>query len=103
MDADGSNKKQITNFNMASFAPYFSHDGKKIIFSSNRIKSEPWNFEVYLINADGTNLERITYNAGFDGFPMFSYDGKKLIFVSKRGTAKLEGTFDRVFIADWIQ
>lgn len=102
MDADGSNKRQITNFNMASFAPYFSPDGEKIIFSSNRMTDEPWNFEVYVINLDGTGLERITYNAGFDGFPMFSYDGKKLIFVSKRGTEDLEGTVDRVFIADWL-
>ena len=35
MNADGSNKRQVTNLNKASFAPYFFPDGKRIIFSSN--------------------------------------------------------------------
>ena len=35
-DADGSNQKQITNFGCASFAPTFTPDGKKILFSSNK-------------------------------------------------------------------
>jgi len=101
MDADGSNKKQITNFGRASFAPYFHPNGKQIIFSSN-LGKEPWNFEIYIINIDGSGLERITYSPGFDGFPMFSYDGKKVIFISKRNSP--EGVnANNVFIADWIQ
>ena len=35
MNADGSNKRQVTHLNKASFAPYFFPDGKRIIFSSN--------------------------------------------------------------------
>jgi Tol biopolymer transport system component len=35
-DADGSHQKQITNFGCASFAPTFTPDGKKILFSSNK-------------------------------------------------------------------
>jgi TolB protein len=101
MDADGSNKKQITNFGRASFAPYFHPNGKQIIFSSN-LGDEPWNFELYIINVDGTGLERVTYSSGFDGFPMFSHDGKKLIFVSKRNSPKGVKA-NNVFIADWIQ
>ena len=32
MDADGSNKQQITNNGAANFGPYFFPDGKRIIF-----------------------------------------------------------------------
>src|SRR5215211_5740785 len=35
MNADGSNKRQVTNLKAASFAPYFLPDGKRIIFASN--------------------------------------------------------------------
>lgn len=101
MDADGSNKRQITNFGRASWAPYFHPNGKQIIFSSNRLEDEPWNFELYLINLDGTGLERITYNSGFDGFPMFSYDGRKLVFVSMRNSESFAQGIDNVFVADW--
>src|SRR5207237_5127395 len=35
MNADGSNKRQVTHNHAANFAPFFTPDGKKIIFSSN--------------------------------------------------------------------
>jgi len=35
MDADGSNQHQITTLGGANFAPYYTPDGKRIIFSSN--------------------------------------------------------------------
>jgi len=101
MDADGKNKKQITNFGKASFAPFFHPDGKRIIFSSNvNSKKGPMNFDLYIINIDGSGLEQITFNESFDGFPMFTKDGKKLIFCSNRFGKKQGDT--NVFVADWI-
>ncbi len=35
MNADGSGQHQITNLGGANFAPYFTPDGRRIIFSSN--------------------------------------------------------------------
>ncbi|MEP6946799.1 MAG: hypothetical protein ABJA02_12840 [Acidobacteriota bacterium] len=106
MNADGSNKHQVTNLGSGSFAPFFTPDGKKIIFCTNYFdenkgdqKKQP-NFDLVLINVDGTGIERITYNASFDGFPMFSPDGKKLAFASNRNDAKAGDT--NVFIADWV-
>lgn len=99
MNADGSNKKRITTFNKATFAPYFFPDGKRIIFSSNMDDPKGRNFELYAVNVDGSGLERITYNDSFDGFPMFSPDGKKLVFASNRNAAKQGDT--NIFIADW--
>jgi Tol biopolymer transport system component len=101
MNADGSNKRQITSNGKANFGPYFFPDGKRIIFSSNIDDPGGRNFDLYLINIDGTGLERITYNETFDGFPMFSPDGKKLVFASNRNAKKQGET--NVFIADWVE
>lgn len=102
MNADGSNKRQVTRLNAASFAPFFTPDGKKIIFCTNYFATDPRkrNFDLALINVDGTGLERVTFNETFDGFPMFSPDGKRLVFASNRNAANQGDT--NVFIADWI-
>ncbi len=107
MNADGSNKRQVTNLAAASFAPFFTPDGKAIIFSTDHFdvktpgrRRQP-NFDLALINVDGTGLERITFNETFDGFPMFSPDGKKLVFASNRNAATPGDT--NVFIADWVK
>jgi Tol biopolymer transport system component len=100
MDADGTNKQQITNNGAANFAPFFHPDGKRIIFCSNMQDSKGRNFDIYMINIDGTGLERITFAEDFDGFPMFSRDGKKIVFCSNRYNRKPGDT--NIFIADWI-
>ncbi len=99
MDADGKNRKQITNFGKASFAPFFHPDGNRIIFSSNLNSTDGRNFDLYIINIDGTGLEQITFNETFDGFPIFTSDGKYLVFCSNRANKKHGDT--NVFIAEW--
>jgi Tol biopolymer transport system component len=101
MNADGSNKRQVTSNGKANFGPYFFPDGKRIIFASNMDDPRQRNFDLYKINVDGTGLERITFNDTFDGFPMFSPDGKKLVFASNRN-GKTQGETN-VFIADWVE
>ena len=101
MNADGSNKRQVTRNGKANFGPYFFPDGKRIMFSSNMDDQRGRNFDLYKINVDGSGLERITFNETFDGFPMFSPDGKKLVFASNRNAAKQGDT--NVFIADWVE
>jgi Tol biopolymer transport system component len=100
MNADGSNKRQVTHLNKASFAPYFFPDGKRIIFASNYADPKGRDFDLYMIKTDGTGLERINYNDTFDGFPMFSPNGRKLVFASNRHGQKQGET--NIFIADWI-
>ncbi len=100
VNADGSNRRQITNNGAANFAPYWHPDGKKIIFASNLHNPKGRDFDLYLINVDGSGLQRITQNPTFDGFPMFSKNGKKLLFASNRfGKAKGE---TNIFLADWV-
>lgn len=98
-DADGSNKRQLTDNGHANFAPYFHPGGEKILFASNMDDPQGRNFEIYMMNIDGTGVERITYNESFDGFPMFSRDGKYLAFSSNRFNDKPGET--NVFIAKW--
>ena len=98
-NADGSNAKQITDFNCASFAPTFTPDGKQILFSSNKHNCDGRKFELYMVNIDGTNLRQITNLGGFTSFPEFSPDGKKLVFVTDwKGTSPYEFN---VFTGDW--
>ena len=101
MNADGSNKRRVTNNGKANFAPFFFPDGKRIIFSSNMDDPRGRNFDVYVVNVDGSGLERITFNDTFDGFPMFSPDGKKIVFCSNRNDKTVGDT--NVFIADWVE
>ena len=98
MNADGSDQHQITNLGGANFAPLFTPDGRRIIFSSNYKNPHSRNFELYLVNADGSGLEQVTNHPEFDGFPMFSPDGKSLVWAS--GRSSREGELN-LFLADW--
>jgi TolB protein len=99
MNADGSNQHQITNLGGANFAPYFTPDGKRIIFSSNYKNPHSRNFDLFLVNADGSALEQVTNHPEFDGFPMFSPDGTKLVWAANRADTSVD-VLD-IYIADW--
>ncbi|MCU0620549.1 MAG: hypothetical protein MUC69_03490 [Gemmatimonadales bacterium] len=99
-NADGSGQRQVTNLGGANFAPIFSPDMKKIIFSSNYEKPRSGNFDLFLINPDGTGLEKVTTHGDFDSFPMFSPDGRKLLWAANRNQKEPGET--NIFIADWV-
>ena len=99
MNADGTDKKQITFNEGANFAPYFFPNDQRIIFCSNMADPKGRDFDLWAVNTDGTNLERVTFFNGFDGFPVFSPDGKYFVFASNRNQAKKGDT--NIFIAEW--
>ncbi len=100
MNADGSDQRQVTNLGGANFAPFFTPDGNRIIFSSNHTNPRSRTFNLYVTNLDGTGLRQVTFHDDFDGFPHFSPDGRKLVWASNRhGTVPGE---TNVFIADWV-
>jgi Tol biopolymer transport system component len=98
-DAKGEHVDQITKFGCAAFAPTFTPDGKKIVFSSNKNNCDGRKFELFMVNVDGTELEQVTDFGGFTSFPEFSPDGKKLVFASDKD-AKERYEFN-IFTADW--
>jgi Tol biopolymer transport system component len=100
MDADGTNKRQVTRLGAGSFAPFFHPDGRRILFASNVGDPRQRNFDLYLVNDDGSGLERVTTDPSFDGFPMFSPDGRQLVFASNRNASRPGET--NVFVADWV-
>ena len=97
MNADGTNKKQVTDNEDANFGIYFFPNSKRIIFSSNLQEPKKGDFDLYAINVDGSGQERVTYYNGLDEFPMFSPDGKYLAFASNRNQIKKSDT--NLFIA----
>jgi len=99
-NADGSNAKKITSLGNANWAPFFTPDGKKILFSSNHTSKRGFPFNLFLINLDGTGLEQVTFDGTFDSFPMFSPDGKKLVWASNRFNGGNRDT--NLFVADWV-
>ncbi len=100
MNADGSGQRQVTNLGGANFAPYFTPDGQRIVFSSNHRNPRGRTFNLYVVNLDGTDLEQVTFSEEFDGFPHFSPDGRHLVWASNRhGGAPGE---TNVFIAEWL-
>lgn len=101
MDADGQNKRQLTNNGATNITPSFHPGGERIIFSSNMDDPRGGDFDLYTIGVDGKHLERLTYNPGFDASPTFSYDGARVVFTSDRDARTPGGT--DAFIADWVE
>jgi Tol biopolymer transport system component len=99
MRADGSGRRQVTYDQGASFAPYFTPDGKSILYSSNRENPRGRNFDLYLVRVSGGVPTPVTRDTTFDGFPMFSPDGRWLVFASNRG-ARARGETN-LFLAEW--
>ncbi|HTL83470.1 MAG TPA: hypothetical protein VL651_17260 [Bacteroidia bacterium] len=100
-NVDGSGLHQVTHLGKANWAPYFTPDGKHVIFSSNHASTKGFDFQLYMCDLSGDGLEQITYQSVFNAFPMFSPDGKHIAFSSNRLNG---GTHDtNVFIADWVQ
>ncbi|CAJ0963238.1 unnamed protein product, partial [Mesorhabditis belari] len=101
MNVDGSNMRQITHLGGANWAPYYLHDSKRILFSSDFASATGFGaFDLFLINEDGTGLEQVTFDDNqFDSFPMISYAGDKLVWASSRNGGKYDLN---LFIADWV-
>ncbi len=86
MNGDGTNARRITNNKYADNFPTLSPDGSKIVFDSNRLRTEaePINTShLFLMNTDGTEQTLLTRG----GSPTWSPDGKKIAFhASASGT-----------------
>ncbi|MEQ9466375.1 MAG: hypothetical protein RLN88_03135 [Ekhidna sp.] len=99
-NVDGSDAKKITSLGNANWAPFFTPDGKKILFSSNHGSERGFPFNLFMINVDGSELEQVTFDDTFDSFPMFSPDGKYLVWASNRFNGGNRDT--NLFVAEWV-
>ncbi len=98
MDADGSNQQNLTNNQplISDWRPFFSPDGSKIVFTSNRgVTSTVCNTdEIFIMNTDGTGMQNLTnrepneYGWAPSAYrPRFFPCGSRIAFLSNRGAA----------------
>jgi TolB protein len=79
-DADGNNAKTLLPGPGLDYNASFSHDGKWVVFTSDRNGSA----DIYRVHPDGSGLQQLTNDPSFDNQAVFSPDGKKIAFVSTR-------------------
>ena len=81
MDADGGNKRRLTDSDFAEWYPSWSPDGTRIAFtSSGAMDTAGW--YIYVVDTDGKNLRELGPESGW--YPAWSPDGTRIAFVSGR-------------------
>ena len=78
MNADGSERKQLTHLDATSFYPSLSPDGETVYFVSRRTGG----FEIYSMSIKGKDLQRLTKNIGSLYAPELAPDGKRIVFTN---------------------
>ena len=78
MNADGTGRKQLTNFKSTAFYASLSSDGQTIYFVSNQTGT----FEIYSMDINGNGLKRLTQTIGSLYAPQLSPDGERIIFTN---------------------
>ena len=79
MDADGTDRVQLTHFDATAFYPSVSPDGRTIYFSSR----QSGRFEIYSMDTNGNHVRRLTNSLGSLYAPELSPDGDKIIFTNE--------------------
>ena len=110
MDADGTNVKQLTHELGYDGGPFWSYDGKKIVYRAEHPQTpeqvadyknlyargliRPGNLELWVMNADGSGKHQITHNGAANFAPYWLPDGKRIIFASNVTNTKDPAGFD---------
>ncbi|HEY3104614.1 MAG TPA: hypothetical protein VGJ69_13565 [Pyrinomonadaceae bacterium] len=88
MDGDGTNVRRVTENTYSGGFPALSPDGTRIVFDSNRLRTErePFNTsDLFVMNADGTAQTSLVRGSSATWSP----DGQKIAFhASASGTAQ---------------
>jgi tricorn protease-like protein len=79
MDAEGKHVRQLTHApGCYNGGPFFSPDGKRVIFRSDRKKKDY--LQLYVINADGTGERALTNDNGVNWGPYWYKDGRHIVY-----------------------
>lgn len=81
MNADGSDVQQVTQTDHCyNGGPFFSPDGKRIIFRADR--ERPDFLQIYVIDSDGSNERQLTFNDAVNWAPYWHPNGKIVAFAT---------------------
>jgi TolB protein len=98
MDKNGGQLKRLTNELGYDGGPFWSYDGKQIVYRAHHPETEkekadylsllkedlirPSKLDLWVMNADGSSKRRVTNNGKANFAPFFFPDGKRIIFSS---------------------
>ena len=77
MNADGSDRKRLTDDRGDYFHPVWSPDGTEIVF----VSGTAYTLAAYIMKADGSNVRKFVLDPGETIQPVWSRDGSKIAFV----------------------
>ncbi len=80
MNADGTNKRRLTENKALELTPSFSSDGNKLAYVSNITDD----FEIWVTDLTTGDTQQITDSEGIDTCPQWSKDNSKILFTSNR-------------------
>lgn len=80
MDADGSNVKRLTQTKSYDGGPFFSPDGKRIVW--RRFSDNGREAEIFTMNIDGSDQKQITRLNAMSWAPFYHPSGKYIIFAT---------------------
>jgi Tol biopolymer transport system component/Flp pilus assembly protein TadD len=78
--AQSNPPKQLTTGTLAHFAPSFSPDGKKIVFSIAKAAHA----NLFVMPVAGGQMQQLTFMEAFNTSPAWSPDGQEIAFASKQ-------------------
>jgi tol-pal system beta propeller repeat protein TolB len=81
MNADGTERRQLTDFDATAFYPSISPDGQMIFFASKQRSG----FEIFSMNIHGGGLKQLTKNIGSLYGPELSPNGERVVFANSAG------------------
>jgi TolB protein len=114
MNADGTDVRQLTHELGYNGGPWFSDDGRTIVYRSEQPKTpeaiadfkdllsrglvRPGNLEIWVMDADGSHKRQVTNNGAANFAPYFLPGGKRIIFASNVLNQKDPSGFDLYLI-----
>src|SRR5262245_10824132 len=104
MDRNGKNTKRLTNELGYDGGPFWSYDGKQIVYRAHHPQADkekadyisllkenmirPSKLEIWVMNEDGEQKRQVTNNGKANFAPFFFPDGKRIIFSSNMDDPK---------------